>query len=466
MKRLLQNTLQSRRDPARTRPPSRPPPHRRTRTSFATWRILRIAVAASLGQAAANAPATAQDQPLSGDFEELCRVGGPTAPEWAYFEGRSPAEFDAAGSLHVLDAAGGRIVVVDSQCGLVRTVGRKGEGPGEFNQVAMFAVWRDGRVAVMDMGHAAYQVFGSDGELEHFARMSADRGPMAMFSGMRTAIRPDPGGGAVVAQGPPAAMRRMSAAMARMLGGGGPEAGIDDRGLERIDLSGDVVSGTPVLQAWRVPLDDGEELDLSDMSDPAAMVGDMMNNQVGFEAGFHWDVLPDGTIAWSDSTAYAIKFARPEEAVHDVVERPFSPEPVTARIRQAEIERTLAELEDPDDPRLVEAREMAAAMAPGMMDAMREAIEEMDFRDEVPVVRGLKATWEGGVWVQRRGEEPWDDDGPVDVFDSERGYLGTLGVAGGGMPAAFGPDGLVAYWELDELDVPTLVLRRLPEGVR
>ena len=31
---------------------------------------------------------------------------------------------------------------------------------------------------------------------------------------------------------------------------------------------------------------------------------------------------------------------------------------------------------------------------------------------------------------------------------------------------AFGPDGLVLYWETDELDVPTIVVKRLPAEVR
>ena len=34
------------------------------------------------------------------------------------------------------------------------------------------------------------------------------------------------------------------------------------------------------------------------------------------------------------------------------------------------------------------------------------------------------------------------------------------------MPNAFGPDGLVAYVGLDEFDVPTVGVRRVPEGVR
>ncbi len=34
------------------------------------------------------------------------------------------------------------------------------------------------------------------------------------------------------------------------------------------------------------------------------------------------------------------------------------------------------------------------------------------------------------------------------------------------MPVGFGPDGLVAFVEIDEFDVPTVVVKRLPDDVR
>ena len=43
---------------------------------------------------------------------------------------------------------------------------------------------------------------------------------------------------------------------------------------------------------------------------------------------------------------------------------------------------------------------------------------------------------------------------------------GPFAASAPGMPAAFGPDGLVLYWETDDLDVPTIVVKRLPAGVR
>ena len=101
-----------------------------------------------------------------------------------------------------------------------------------------------------------------------------------------------------------------------------------------------------------------------------------------------------------------------------------------------------------------------------MPDDFRERIEARGFYPEVPVIRAIRSTWEGGFWIQRSGEEPWDGQGPIDVFGPARQYVGTFAGGTVEMPEAFGPDGLVAYWERDELDVPSIVVKRLPAGVR
>ena len=88
------------------------------------------------------------------------------------------------------------------------------------------------------------------------------------------------------------------------------------------------------------------------------------------------------------------------------------------------------------------------------------------FYHEIPVLRELAATWEGGLWVRRRGREPDSDDGPTDVIDASGRYVGTLPQEDAEMPAAFGPDGLAAFIELDEFDVATVVVRRLPAALR
>ena len=140
------------------------------------------------------------------------------------------------------------------------------------------------------------------------------------------------------------------------------------------------------------------------------------------------------------------------------------PEPVTDRIREDERERRLRRLVG--DP-LGAGRSggMRGAMLGSMTGAMRTRAESMEFHPVVPVVRRLRTSWEGRIWVQRRGDEPVSD-GPIDVLTPDGRYLGTFPADEVSMPGAFGPGGLAAFVEVDEMGVQTVVVKRLPEGIR
>ena len=424
-------------------------------------RIIAPAPAICLAFALASAlatPSAAQDRPLTVDMTEVYRVGGVNAPEWALFgyAAALQASFDGAGNLLVLDAFNKRVVVVGPDGRLVRVVGREGEGPGEFQQVRAIAVWRDGRFAVPDTEHSAVQVFSPDGELERFVRWPGE--PRTLSTALRhREIRADPLGDRIIARGVEGVLVEMRDFMNRLMEY--PEEdteGVDDRALEVLDLSGDVVATEPVLQGWRAPRPEPpSSTSLDDWPKIVAAVEDRY-----FEPTFHWDVLPDGTIAYSDSTAYAIKLAFPDGSVTDVLRRSLSPEAVSERIRQGTIAFRLQRLEEwlanPPSTSLPIGRDP---------EQSRRTIRDREFYHEVPVVRGIMATWDGGLWIQRRGENPWDDEGPIDVYDTDREYVGTLSAGEPAMPIAFGPDGLVAHLQSDEFDVPTLVVSRVEVGV-
>jgi hypothetical protein len=77
----------------------------------------------------------------------------------------------------------------------------------------------------------------------------------------------------------------------------------------------------------------------------------------------------------------------------------------------------------------------------------------------------MAAGWDGTLWVERSEVDP-TEDGPIDLVSADAEYLGTVEAGGPGMPSAFGPDGLVAYIEEDEMEVPVVVVRRLPAELR
>jgi len=188
-----------------------------------------------------------------------------------------------------------------------------------------------------------------------------------------------------------------------------------------------------------------------------------------FEPGLHVAVLPGGRVALVDSSAYAVKILDESGRVVRRVTRGIEPVEVTDRIRRAEIQRQIEQLESGEGPRMrivtddgSGAREMPRDQVNRMM---RERIESQGFYPEIAVVRGLASGWNGLLWLERSRVSP-DDPGPIDLFTAEGEYRGTIAEDGPRIPDAFGPGGLVAYIERDELDVPRVVVRRLPAGVR
>ena len=416
---------------------------------------LRILALAILAGACSDVPEDAldTDRPLTAEFAEVFRVGDADPPDWAQFGAPPSVGFDGDGNLFVLNPDVPVVAVLDRDGALVRTMGGGGEGPGEFSGPGDIHVWRDGTVAVADRGSGAYVVFAPDGSFDRQVNMSsgqvADYGVMAFRSG----ARPHPDVGALVARG----MSNIVQEMFRRIESPNPTIG--PRGLERLTLAPAGTTAEPIVKAGEVRAPaPGEE---------AAGATDEPRR---FDPGLLFDVLPDGSVAYSDSAGYSIKLVAGDGARIGTIARPIGPEPVTAAIERTVRDSAMAEFErlygDPANP-LGPDRAPPEFMAQ-MVAEMRADIEGMRFNHEIPVVLSLRATWEGGLWVRRRREvDPWEGAvGVIDVWNPDGRYVGTLPPDGPPMPDAFGPDGMAAWVELDELDVPTVVVGRLPSGVR
>lgn len=376
----------------------------------------------------------AEDRLLDGTFEDVYRIGSFDGDEWETFGIIGAVAFDASGNLFVLDSQAGRIVVVGTDGGFLREFGGVGDGPGEFggdnSSGIRLVVLPSGAVAAYDPDHRHFSVFGTGGEFERTVRMSG--GLLYMLPPLQA----EPGGKSVIATA------RVFAIDINALRNREEPDEPTFRPILRFGLSGEDVVEDTVARAWESP---------SDAS--------------GFAPPLVVGALPDGGVAYVDSSAYAIRVMSPEGNLVRVLTRPIQPEPVTDRIREAEIERQLEELDGSNELGADRAGGQRGAMMAQMAAFRRSGIQSMTFHDVVPVMSALKTGWGGTIWARRRGEGVVRE-GPIDLLTPDGRYLGTFAADATAMPSAFGPDGLVAFVERDELDVPTVVVRRLPSELR
>lgn len=353
---------------------------------------------------------TGEDSPLAADFEEVFRVGSIDGPEWQQFGVIFDVAFDGAGNLYLLDYQAHRVVVVDRGSNLVRTIGRYGEGPGEFGFPRHLAAMADGRVIVGDIpGNRSFKVFDTGGAFARNVRVGDD------LLGLRGQMYPDRSGrDAVVLAGSLVTIETMRAPDAIVPPGRRP--------ILRLALDGDAVVRETITYAWAPPSAGiitfsigGREITTGDQTPPPRT----------FDPGLFVGPLPGGGVAFSDSSAYAIKLTEPDGTVSRVLSRPFQPKPVTDRILEAEIEHQLEEYAGLEaamsgQPRLTVDGRTGSAVAPpprgvmleGLVRSRRAYLDALPSADEVPVVLDLRTTWEGRIWVRRRAEN-LVDDGPA-----------------------------------------------------
>lgn len=101
---------------------------------------------------------------------------------------------------------------------------------------------------------------------------------------------------------------------------------------------------------------------------------------------------------------------------------------------------------------------------PNIRTAWLEAIDHMRFFSEIPVISEMRTSWEGRIWVRRQDMVGRGDGTAIDILTADGKYLGTYGKEDGvirGIPDAFGPKGMAAFVEIDELGVESIVVRRL-----
>ena len=380
-----------------------------------------------------------EDRLLAFETEELFSVGGFEATDWDAFGDVEGVAFDDSGHLYIFDGQVARMFVLDRDGRLVRDFGRQGEGPGELRGPWDFAVTPDGRTIIHDAAHGAFVIFAPDGLFQRQVSTS--------------------GGFEALAAGGSFSFSGVSVGRFRALGEGDEVVAFSGRKVTRWNVSGQDAESAVVLEGWEPPPAPRREVPQGQLSE-----GVSVNLQVerAFTPGMYATSFADGRIAYSDSSDYEIRLAGPDGEIFRVFRRAIASETVTEEVMANERERR----ERPERaPKSSFSIVMNGVDVGGLMQQWEADPKNLVFWPEVPVLRGIRSSWEGLLWIRRRGDKPHEIDGPIDIVHLADGYVGTL-EGGTPLPDAFGPDGIVAYIEMDEYDAQRVVVRRLPEAVR
>ena len=420
-----------------------------------------------------------RDQRLDADFEDVFSIGVLDGEDWEMLATVTHVGFDENGNLYIVDGSGGmsigggarvlglgssaRVLVFDPSGGFLREFGTSGEGPGEFNMPGEFVVLRDGTTVVSDMGHNGYQLFDPSGVFLRKVRWKQRGRTSGRLLG-------DPRGDAVFTGEFGSQITTMS------VGGGSADGPATSRPITRVGLLGEEVLTDVVVEAYLPPrggldlkLPGGLAVPAEAEGRLAAALGNLSQPSV-FEPPLLAGVLPDGGLVYSDSSAYELNVTRPDAGdVSRIIRRPIKPEPVTDRMEKEhrESQEAIREAGGGFGGVFIQSRTVTTGGVSVESPNQQFSLDmpEPTYYPELPVLRELSTTWEGNIWVLRRGDAP-ESDGPVDVITSDGRYVGTFPTDATEIPDAFGPNGMAAFIELDEFDVARVVVRRLPTAVR
>jgi hypothetical protein len=340
------------------------------------------------------------DHGLTWRFEPVRVLGGDEPGEQSFFaavDGLVGA--DAAGDLYVLDNDAHRVVVFDSTGEFVRAMGREGGAPDEFRMVLGFSVSADGTANLFDFGKRGIMRFGPDAQVLDVVSVPTDYrgGAFHLESGVLTIPRQLQG-----EAGPISVLSRI--------------AGSDTSRL----------AGLPAMQ--------GRPIELASCGMAFSGMAPMFTP----------------TLRW---TTRGPRTAVATAAEYDVLVLEGSA--LIRRIRR-EITPTTATT-------ALAVQDVGPGMQVRTEGGVRrcdplEVVEQRGIADVMPAVSRLALDPAGRLWVERghvRGETA-----PIDVFDADGDYLGTL-PAGTPFPVAFLSPGRLVSIDVDDLDVSRLVIHRI-----
>ena len=112
-------------------------------------------------------PNKGSDSNLKFSFEKQLAIGGEEESEDYIFERLIDFTVDEKGNIYLLDFSACSVFIFNSEGKYLRTVGRKGQGPGDLMRPMAVRVDRDGKIFVQDDLNFRISIFKPNGKFDH-----------------------------------------------------------------------------------------------------------------------------------------------------------------------------------------------------------------------------------------------------------------------------------------------------------
>ena len=385
------------------------------------WNVVALALAT----VALNAGEAASQLITDGEPLEACEVlrlgEGLDVPEWLAFVRTPDLMLDAMGRVYVRGGQDAAIAVLDAEGGFVRTIGRKGEGPGEF-------------VVIGGMGFVGDTLWLQNWPMLH----------TSFFDSAGTHLKTEADRG-VPSTGP--GLWRTSVPLAGGRGFYIPASGTHSEARVRLPMT--VGSRSDESRDTL-----GFKFDVTDMSIPG--VGVFYYSATTSPPVYRIDPEGNGIVIaeWVPDRPEGVTVRRFDEYGRVTRESTIGAElrPIPSEVKREFVEEGMKKAEGP--------YESARRMGERVPGNLRAAVEEgLILPDYYAPVQGMLVTRAGRVWL-RETTTP-------DVYEGQWVVLGPDGKAEFRVPA---PEGVVfraidgdRVWatSISELDVPFIVLYEL-----
>ncbi len=344
-----------------------------TLANAGTW---KGSTATEAGVAHVKNPAEGMRTAKTLELEELWRIGGDTDNEDEFFGIISGVLVDEAGKVYLLDSQLNEIKIYSEQGEFLRSIGREGEGPGEFRGAASIFFLPNDEIGVMQLVPGKIVKLSRDGDPmgDHPIPEAGGQGFCMLFSG-----RSDGGN------------------LTLNIGTNHFEEGkfTQNRGLASIGPEGEILAKY---------LTTDREIEFASA---------VIDEKVWDSYDNRWAITPNGRVVAPETWGeYALTVWNPSGDVEMVIEREMS-----HRNRSAE-----------EKERLLKIYEVFVTEIPNA---------RIEISDRDNDVYALYARDDGSIWVQTSHgarDKPEAALGVFDIFDGEGRYVQEITLLGQGTP--------------------------------